>query len=101
MESRCRIPSWRADGLPRDLSMTNEERKREKAVKNIETAVRKAVGTGVSEKVAGGESGSQGSSLGRGGRQEGSRGGGCRQESSRERGCRLDDLSVGFLDSCR
>src|SRR5664280_2433378 len=50
-ESRCRIPSCRADGLPRELSMTNEARKREKAVKKIETAVRKAVGKGVSQKV--------------------------------------------------
>src|ERR1017187_7941766 len=49
-ESRCRIPSCRADGLPRDLSMTNEERKRDKAVKKIETAVRKALGKGVSKK---------------------------------------------------
>jgi hypothetical protein len=30
--------------------MTNEERKRERAVKKIETAVRKAVGKGVSKK---------------------------------------------------
>ncbi len=30
--------------------MTNEERKREKAVKKIETAVRKALGKGVSKK---------------------------------------------------
>jgi hypothetical protein len=49
-ESRCRIPSYR-DGLARDRSMTNEERKREKAVKRIETAVKKAVGKGVSKKV--------------------------------------------------
>src|ERR1035441_10355442 len=41
-ESRCRIPTCRADGLSRDLSMTNEERKRKKAVKKIEIAVRKA-----------------------------------------------------------
>jgi hypothetical protein len=34
-----------------DLSMTNEERKREKAVKRIETAVSKAVSKGVSKKV--------------------------------------------------
>jgi len=47
-EPRCRIPSCRADGSPRDLSMTNKERKHEKAVKKIETAVRKAVARGVS-----------------------------------------------------
>src|ERR1700751_585648 len=50
-ESPCRIPSCRTDGLPRDLSMANEERKREKAVKKIEAAVRKAMGKGVSRKV--------------------------------------------------
>jgi len=49
-ESRCRIPSCSANGLPRDLSMANEERRREKAVKKIETAVRKAVGKEVSQK---------------------------------------------------
>jgi hypothetical protein len=37
------------DVLGRDLSMVNEERKREKAVKKI--AVRKAVGKGVGKKV--------------------------------------------------
>jgi hypothetical protein len=38
------------NGLPRDLNMTNKERKHEKAIKKIETAVKKAIGKGVSKK---------------------------------------------------
>lgn len=49
-ESQCRIPNYRENGLRRDLNMTNEERKHEKAVKKIETAVKKAVSKGVSKK---------------------------------------------------
>jgi hypothetical protein len=47
---RCRIPSRRSDGQPRDLRMNNKVRKHEKAVKKIEVAVRKALGKGVSKK---------------------------------------------------